>query len=78
MLNNDSLAKSVVGLIGKCFGAIMRLPLCFPEIILTTVLIQNELNYLYRQIRLLPINEKRQVKKRFLRTYKQFQKALLL
>ena len=32
MLNNASLAMSVVGLTGKFLGACMRLLLCIPEI----------------------------------------------
>ena len=32
MLNNASLARSVVGLTGKFFGILNRLPLCVPAI----------------------------------------------
>mgnify|MGYP006957705541 CR=1 FL=1 len=34
MLNSASLARSVVGRTGSCFGAFKRLPLKAPEIIL--------------------------------------------
>lgn len=33
MLNSASFAKSVVGRMLSFFGAVMRLPLCFPDMI---------------------------------------------
>lgn len=65
ILKSDSLAKSVVGLIGKFLGALMRLPLYFPDIILTIEAVQNGLSSHIYQESYAPEQQIYQKEKRF-------------